>query len=79
MESSNDVFDMGEWSDENGVLQAGCDGYIHSDETEQGISQKIAKAIMKANGGPCNVEVCCLYLEYAPSTTYEFDSPEDFT
>ena len=79
MEAVNDVFDMGGWTDyDSGIMGTKSDGYLCSGETEQEISERIANVAMEANGAKCHIEVCCTCMEYIPSETYSFDSPEDF-
>lgn len=41
-------------------------------ETEYEFGQRLAKAIWKANGGPCTVELTAIYLEELPSESYTF-------
>ncbi|GAG77948.1 unnamed protein product, partial [marine sediment metagenome] len=46
-------------------------------ETEEEFSVRIAKAIWKANNGPCAIDVIATYLETAPTETYTF-SVDDY-
>jgi len=42
-------------------------------EGEEEFAERLAKAIWKANGGYCVVEVRATYLEQVPYETYSFD------
>ncbi len=41
-------------------------------ETEEEFAERFAKAVMKANGKPCEVEVRATYMEELPNETYTF-------
>jgi hypothetical protein len=46
-------------------------------ESEEEFAHRLAKAVMEANGGPCEVEVSATYLEDLPNETYTFGK-EDY-
>lgn len=41
-------------------------------ETEDEFAERFAKAVMEANGKPCEVEVRATYMEELPNETYTF-------
>ena len=64
--------DLGVNEDE-GRIFGSADGSLCGGETEDQFSNRLAKAIFKANGGkPCKVSVQATYLENLPFETYEF-------
>lgn len=62
-----------EFDDEDihdGVLTASGDAQLFGGETEQQFAERLAKAIWKANGGPCRVDVTATYLDELPCESY---------
>jgi len=54
-------------------LSASEDGNLCGGETEEEFSHRLARAIFKANGKPCKVQVSCIFLEDLPCDNYTFD------
>jgi len=54
------------WDDHDGVLRSCADGCLCAGETEEEFADRLAKAIWKANGAFCPVEVQATYLDQLP-------------
>jgi hypothetical protein len=58
-------------------LSATSQGQLGGGETEEEFADRFAKAVMKANGAPCEVDVCATYMEELPHERFCFDK-EDY-
>ncbi len=53
-------------------MRASSDGVLTGGESEEEFAERVARAVVKANGGPCEVEITATYLEDIPTETYSF-------
>ena len=66
-------FDDLEHNEDEGRIFGCDDGNLCGGETEDQFAKRMAKAIFKANGAPCKVEVVMTCLEDLPCETYTFN------
>ena len=66
-----------EWLEYPEELSANADGKLCGGEGEEEFSNRLAGAVMKANGKACEVDVCCTSLEDLPHENYCYDA-EDY-
>ena len=62
-----------EFDDENvndGVLTASGNAQLFGGETEEQFAERLTKAIWRANGGPCRVDLTATYLDELPCESY---------
>ena len=59
-----------DWYSQKGVLTASGDAQLFGGETEEQFAERLTKAIWRANGGPCRVEVTATYLDELPCESY---------
>ena len=64
------------YTHENKNMSASGQSNLCGGESEQEFSERLTKAIWKANGGFCKVEVCATCLEDLPHETYSFDQDD---
>lgn len=57
----------------DGSLRGTGESHLCSGESEEEFTQRLSKAVWKANGGFCEVYVRCCYLENIPCESYEYD------
>ena len=62
-----------EVNEHDGILAACGDDSLSGGETEEAFTERLAKAIWKANGRFCQVQVNATYLEALPYEEYAFD------
>jgi hypothetical protein len=65
-------FDDDDFSEHDGRLFSVGQSNLCGGESEDEFSKRLAKAIFKANGKPCEVEVRATCLEDLPSDSYTF-------
>jgi len=58
------------WYSHQGVLTASGNAQLVGGETEEQFAERLTKAIWKANGGPCQVDVGATYLDELPCESY---------
>ena len=58
------------WYSHQGVLTASGNAQLFGGETEDQFAERLTKAIWKANGGPCRVDVTATYLDELPCESY---------
>ena len=84
-DAANEEWSFGGWSDNKkfrkGKKPIELDAYGESDltggEDEEEFASRLAKAVMKANGKACKVEINATCLEDLPYTPFSFDE-EDY-
>ena len=59
-----------DWYNQKGVLAASGDAQLFGGETDQQFVERLTKAIWRANGCPCRVEVTATYLDELPCESY---------
>ncbi len=62
-----------DWDTRDDFLMASADDQLCGGQTEEDFVQRMAKAIWRANGGPCRIEVTATALEDPPRKSYCFD------
>jgi len=60
----------------NTYITSAGEGNLTVDEGEDEFAERMARAVWEANGGVCEVEVRCIYLENIPHETYTFHHDE---
>jgi hypothetical protein len=65
------------WNAYNGQLSASGYSSLGGGETEEEFANRLAAAVWRANGGPCEVRVTATCMEDLPYESYSFskDSP----
>ena len=61
-----------DWYEHDGRLSANGLGSLCGGESDDQFSHRLNEAIVKANGGPCGVEVIATYMENLPFERYTF-------
>lgn len=61
-----------DWNEYKGTMTACGQSTLTGGETEDEFAERFAKAVMEANGGPCEVEVRATYMEDLPNELYTF-------
>jgi len=72
----SDVFVQEEGTEDEEILFGEGMDNLCGGESEDEFADRVAKAVMVANGGPCEVEVGAICYEYIPSEIHTRD--EDF-
>jgi hypothetical protein len=80
-DAANAEWSFGEWEKfRNGKKQIELDAYGESSlaggEGEEEFASRLAKAVMKANGKACEVQVFATFLEDLPCELYSFDEDD---
>ena len=65
-----------DWYEHPGRLSANGRSQLCGGESEESFAHRLARAVFKANGGPCAVSVHTTCLEYLPYETYSFDADD---
>ena len=74
--AASEEWDFEDWNEFEGTLTASADGKLCAGETDQEFAERLARAVWKANGGPCEVEVQATYLEDLPHEDYVLDEAD---
>lgn len=75
-EAANGEWDFSDWFKHEGVISAVGESDLGGGESEDNFAAKLARAIFKANGKPCKVEVNATYLDDLPYESYSFDGDD---
>ena len=59
-----------DWYSQKGVLTASGDAQLVGGETEEQFAERLSRAVWKANGGPCQVDVTATHLNELPCESY---------
>ena len=65
-----------DWDSHEGILLGSGDAQLFGGETEQQFTERLTKAIWRANGGPCRVEVTATYLDELPCESYSLGADD---
>lgn len=71
--AANAEWEFEEWLEYPEELSADADGKLCGGEAENEFADRLARAVMKANGKACEVEVSCTCLEELPHEIYSYD------
>ena len=74
--AASEEWDFEDWNEFDGTLTASADGNLCAGETDQEFVERLARAVWKANGDPCEVEVQATYLEDLPHEDYVLDEAD---
>jgi hypothetical protein len=70
IEAANQEWEFDDWYQEDNYISASSDGNLCGGESEEEFATRLTKAIWKANGAFCSVDVQATYLEDLPSERY---------
>jgi hypothetical protein len=74
--AAEEEWNFDNWYEHENYLNASGQSNLCGGEGEDEFATRLAKAIWKANGGFCNVEIIATYLEDLPYENYTFDEDE---
>jgi hypothetical protein len=66
-----------DWRETAGTWTSCAEGYLCGGEGDEEFAERLSKAIWRANGAFCDVEVRALFLEELPVESYAF-GPDDY-
>lgn len=75
-EAAEEVWNFGEWCQREGELIVEGESRLCSEVTESQKARELATAVMKTNGGPCQVEMSFICMEYLPYNVYDYDEDD---
>ena len=70
MAAASAEWEFDDWDSHEGILLGSGDAQLFGGETEEQFAERLTKAIWRANGGPCRVEVIATYLDELPCESY---------
>lgn len=71
--AANREWAFGDWDTRGDFLMASADDQLCDGQTEEDFVQRLAKAVWRANGGPCRIEITATALEDPPRKSYCLD------
>lgn len=72
MDAAREEWSFTDETIEDDGLYASGQGFLYGGEMDSEFAARLARAVLEANDGPCDVEVGCVYLEDLPCETYCF-------